>query len=317
VSAYPYEIANLVDISQARIVWDRNYRRYASYGFLKVKMKIPTSTFSPVAVVMDCVNIYPSGEIERVITKKEYEYLVKYGADITIIEAVWLHVDKKTYPYRKVIEKLVQIKHQAKQAKNELDYHTVKTLMNSLYGKLCQLIEKKGYMYASACWNPIYASVITANTRIKVTVLQQLHPEIIAVHTDSVISTIPLDFAERGELGDMIYELEGYGVVIGSGLYQIGEKVKTRGFHLDNDLMTKIDTNKKIITIEDIRPHTWREVIFHNWELDRINRFEIEFKNISVNFDRKRLWIDDYKNFGEVKKRKVDSLPRVSTRFGV
>jgi hypothetical protein len=317
VSAYPYEIANLIDIKNARIVWSKQYRRYAKYGFIHVRMKIPSTTYSPVAIQTQNVNIYPVGEVEKVITKTEYDYLVSYGVDITIIDAVWLHIDSVTFPYRDEIEKLTALKHQFKREHNDLDYHTIKIIMNSLYGKFCQLIEKDTYIQASACWNPIYAAVITANVRTRVTELQQIHPEIIAVHTDSVISTNEIDFGQPDELGNMIYELEGEGVIIGSGLYQIGDKNKTRGFHLDNDLLQKIDTASKYIRIEDIKANTWREVVFHNWNIDRINRFETVTKKIAVDFDHKRYWINDYTKFSDMAKRKVKSLPRVATRYGV
>jgi len=317
VSAYPYEIANLIDITYSRVIWDQKYHKYARYGFLHVKMKIPVEVYSPVAIQTTGVNIYPVGEIEKIITKTEYEYLIAQGADITIIEAVWLHVDKSFKPYQKEIIKLAEMKHNFKHENNELDYHTVKIIMNSLYGKFCQLIDMGDYAKASACWNPIYAAVITANVRTKISEYQQKYPHVVAVHTDSIITTKPLELSKDGELGDMVYELEGDGVILGSGMYQIGKKNKTRGFHLKNDLVDLVRDGKKYITIEEIRPYSWREVIFHNWEIDRINRFETVVKRLDVNFDKKRMWIKDWKKFDEVIGRKVQSLPRVATRYGV
>jgi hypothetical protein len=317
VSAYPYEIANLIDIKYSRVVWEPKYRRYARYGFLHVKMKIPVHVNSPVAIQTTGVNIYPVGEIEKIITKTEYEYLISMGTDITIIEAVWLHIDNPTKPYQKEIEKLTEMKHRFKREKNDLDYHTVKIIMNSLYGKFCQLIDMGTYAKASACWNPIYASVITANVRTRISEYQQLNPHIVAVHTDSIISTKPIELSNHGDLGDMIYEMEGNGIILGSGMYQIGPKNKTRGFHLKKDLLELVQDGKKYITIEEIRPYSWREVIFHNWEIDKINRFETVTKRLDVNFDKKRMWIDDWKKFEEATGRNVQSLPRVATRYGV
>lgn len=317
VSAYPYEIANLIDLSYSRIIWDQKYHKYARYGFLHCKMKIPVSVSSPVALQTTGVNIYPVGELEKIITKTEYEYLLQSGADISIIDAVWIHIDKKYCPYAKEIERLTEMKHRFKLEKNELDYHTVKILMNSLYGKFCQLIDMGSYAKASACWNPIYASIITANVRTRISEFQQLYPEVVAVHTDSIITTKPLDFSTQGELGDMIFELEGQGIILGSGVYQIGPKNKTRGFHLKKEILELVQDAKKYITIEEIRPFSWREVIFHNWELEKINRFEIVSKRLNVNFDRKRLWVNDWSKFSEAVDRKVYSLPRVCSRFGV
>lgn len=317
ISAYPYEIANLIDITHSRIVWSNKYRKFAQYGFLHVKMKIPVETYSPVAIKYGQVNTYPSGYIERVITKTEYDYLIKYNTDITILDAVWLHCDKITYPYKKEILKMVDLKQQFKAQGQELDYHTIKILLNSLYGKMVQLIDKGEYMEASTCWNPIYASVITANVRVKITEFQQLYSEIVAVHTDSLISVKPLDIKEQGILGDMIFECKGKGVILGSGIYQIGEKTKFRGFLTKKSLFEMLDTKKKTITFYELRPYTWKEVIFHKWDKTNINQFNYIEKKLDVNFDRKRLWLEDWHNFREVLQHKVESLPYFCTRVGV
>ncbi|GAG76731.1 unnamed protein product, partial [marine sediment metagenome] len=150
-----------------------------------------------------------------------------------------------------------------------------------------------------------------------VTQMQQLYPSIVAVHTDSIISTKPLAYSAQGSLGQMIYELEGNGVILGSGLYQIGDKNKTRGFHVKNDLMSLLECQDNIVPVDEIRPYSWREVLFHNWELDLINRFQLVRKNLNVNFDIKRNWMGDYESFEEVKRHNVDSLPLYSSIIGV
>jgi len=317
VSAYPYEIMKLVDITNARIIWNKSYRKFSDYGFLKVRMKIPMKTFSPVAVKKGTLNCYPAGYIEKVITKTEYEYLIRYNTDITIIEAVWIVCDKKVFPYKKEILNMVAKKQEAKEKGNKLDYHTLKILLNSLYGKFVQLIDQKGYKQASTCWNPIYASVITANVRTRVSEYQQKYREIVAVHTDSIISTKKLDIENKVELGNMIYECDGAGVILGSGIYQIGEKVRFRGFNLSKNLFDLLESKTKSISMESIRPYTWREVIFHNWEKSKINCFTNIEKRLKIDFDCKRLWIDDWHSFREVKEHKVSSLPLFCTRLGV
>lgn len=316
-SAYPFEIARLTDISYARIVWSKSYHRYAEYGFINVRMKIPVSVFSPIAIKYGTVNVYPVGYIEKVITKNEYDFLISKNADITIVDAVWLMVDKKEYPYKKEIEKLTTLKNKFKAEAAELDYHTIKILLNSLYGKFCQLIKSGDKYTASTCWNPIYASIITANTRIKVSKMQNDYKDIIAVHTDSVISKSPLPIESSRSLGDFVPVVNGKGIILGSGIYQIGKIVKFRGFNLDTDLFKLVDTNKKTISITNIRPYTWKEVMFHNWDVDKINRFTEVDKTIKANFDRKRLWLKDWHCFKEILHRNVTSLPLYNTSFGV
>lgn len=317
VSAYPYEISNLVDISNARAVWSNKYRKYATYAFIHVRMKIPVEVFSPVALKHGDLNVYPSGQIDKVITLTEYDYLIKQGCDITIINGVWLHIDKKEYPYKSTIEKLVAFKHQYKAEGKKLDYHTIKIFLNSIYGKMCQLIEKKGKLYASNCWNPIYASVITSNVRCRITEYQQKFPSVVAVHTDSIISREKLPGDKTDELGNMIYEEEGDGIILGSGIYQVGTKSRFRGFNLRKNLIDVIHEADDRIIIESVRPYTWREVAFHNWSHAQINRFVKQEKEVRCNFDQKRIWFDDWQSFAEVEERTVLSLPHYNTFLGV
>jgi hypothetical protein len=263
------------------------------------------------------LNRYPVGEIEKVITKGEYDYLVKYGADITIMQACWFFVRYKRYPYRKRIQMLMKQKDHFKQSGNQLDYHTIKIFLNSFYGKMVQLIQKRGRMYASSCWNPIYGSVITANVRITISEMQALYDSVIAVHTDSLISYEKLPFAKEGVLGDMVYECEGQGVIIGSGVYQIGDKCKFRGFNLETKLLDICQTAGKIYKIQNVRAVTWKEVAFQNWSRSKINRFENQTKILKPDFDFKRLWLNDYTSFKDVPKRKVYSAPFFNTFRGV
>jgi len=230
ISAYPFEISNLVDIRTIKIVKSKRYRTDATYGFLKVKIKIPYGVFSPVAVKRGTVNIFPIGEYEKIITKTEYDYLIKYGCDVTIIKAFWLITDFPTYPYRYEVQNLVKLKTKFKLAGMPLEYHTIKIFLNSFYGKFIQLIEKEDHFKAGSSWNPVYGSIITANCRTRISEQQTLNPFVVAVHTDSIISTKPIEYNGSGHLGEMIPEIEGKGLILGSGIYQIGNKTKLRGF---------------------------------------------------------------------------------------
>lgn len=317
VSAYPYEIRNLIDISNCRIVYDSKYRKTAVYGFVYCKIVIPVELPSPIAIQRKGVNIYPTGYIEKVITKKEYEYFVNNNVDISIIQGVWLHSDKKTYPFRKEIDKLIQHKKSLDKNKQALDYKTIKIFLNSLYGKFVQLIDRGDYYAASSCWNPIYGSIITANTRLRITEMQRLYPEIIAVHTDSIISTKPLPIKTGKELGDYDFCTSGQGVILGCGVYQIGDITKIRGFRYKGDLLSMIDNPNPYIEIDITKVYSWREVCFHNWPKKQINKFEGVKKKLRVDSDKKRLWMNDYKSFSEVLKRKVVSLPYYYTKSGI
>lgn len=309
VSAYPFEIANLVDIRDARILSGKAYRKDAVYGFLECKIKIPFEVFSPVALKRGIVNIYPIGEYKKVITKVEYDYLIKYGCDITILNAYWIVKQSITYPYKYEVEQLMKLKNEFKRTDQAMKYHTVKIFLNSFYGKFIQLIEKDDHYKAGNSWNPIYGSIITSNCRVRVSALQQNNKSVVAVHTDSIISTEPLKYPETGLLGNLIYETSGQGVILGSGIYQIGEKSKIRGFDTRSNLLRMLPHKGSTMDISKVRPYTWREIAHRNMDFDRINRFENMERHLRVNFDSKRIWLDDYKSFKEVRLRNVESVP--------
>jgi len=311
VSCYPSEIANLIDIRWARVVHSPKYRKGAAYGFCLCHVKVPYGVFSPTVVLRVGLNTYPIGEYERVITKAEYEYLISAGCDVSIIDAWWLYVDKKEYPYRKEINRLAELKQMYQDTGQSMHYHAAKLLMNTLYGKFLQLIKDGDYYHASACWNPIYGSVVTAAARIKVTAAQQAHESVIAVHTDSIISKEPLPYPANSPLGGFAYEREGEGIILGSGVYQIGDKVALRGFSAKHPLYDLLVYKSRYAPMAVLRPYTWREVVFHDWNKKLINYFDAKDKKLTVNFDSKRLWLDDWQKWTDVDRRNVYSEPLI------
>ena len=215
----------------------------------------------------------------------------------------------KQYPYRKEIDRLVKLKSEYKLRGLDLDYHTVKIIMNSFYGKFVQLIEKEDYYEAGSCWNPIYGTVITANTRIRMSAAQKKFSSVCAVHTDSVLSTAVLPIQHNNNLGDFIQKTEGNGVILGSGIYQIGDKTKFRGMNGQLKLMEILSGCGKELKLSYKHAYTWREVAHRGWYNEKINLFENIPKQINVNFDQKRLWLNDWQDWTQVLERKVESLP--------
>ena len=113
-------------------------------------------------------------------------------------------------------------------------------------------------------------------------------------------------------MGTYVFKAEGEGVILGSGIYQIGQKTKFRGMNGQQKLMEILSGCGKEITLSYHHAYTWREVASRGWFNDKINLFENIPKIINVNFDQKRLWLDDWKDWTEVLKRSVDSLPLIS-----
>jgi len=115
----------------------------------------------------------------------------------------------------------------------------VKLILNSLYGKLAQTVGgKKGPPH----WHQLeYAGYITSYTRAKIYEAVLLNPNaIIAVETDAVFSTEPLDLPCSEEIGDWERKEHDGIVYLQSGFYYAGPEgivCKYRG--MDRDRATK------------------------------------------------------------------------------
>ena len=309
VSAYPAEIRNLYNLDHCKVRYSKEYIKEADYAFYDCDIKIPPEIHNTSPYKIQGVNIYPSGTIHKVITQPEYEYFKNTGCDIKIKDGVNIFTSDKSYVFRAEIDRLMRYKHKYKKENNLAMYNTTKVLLNSLYGKFVQLIWDGKKWKAGDSWNPFFASYITAKCRIKVTELQNKYKGIIAVHTDSVISKSKIDINLSSKIGGWELEKQGRGVIIGSGVYQIGKVVKIRGFPAKVDLLEILDTPKSHISFDSLKFHSWRDVIAKNQNIDRINRVEYLQRDLSVDFDKKRIWFDDYTKFNEILKRNVYSSP--------
>lgn len=309
-SAYPYEYANLIDISDAYVVKSKHRPSHAVYGFLKCKLWIDKPISHSLAVKRKTVNIYPIGKFTRWLTAEEFDYLkTLQGVTIDIITAYWLTVKTKRYPYKELVYNLFKVKQEAKRKQDKELYHLSKYMLNSVYGKLVQLVKKDGKIEATTCWNPIYGAIITANVRLRIARLQNEYHTIFAVHTDSVLSTEKLPLVCSEELGDWNLSCYGLGVILGSGIYQIGDKVRFRGFPTDIDLIDCLARAPPVFTVEDVRAITWKEVVFHHWDTDLVNRFRDTEKSVNINFDTKRLWDSQWEDGQDALDRQIDSIP--------
>lgn len=298
-SAYPYEIANLVDISKATTVYTTEYQPKAVYGFLTCLIHhYDPHTYLPCGPKPYGVNLYPLGTYTLTITKEEYDYIKTLKTvKIEVLSAVWFFVKRKSYPYRKTVNELFKIKSDMKN-KDKMLYNITKVCLNGYYGKMAQSIEQPdGSVIVGQGWNPIYAAVITANTRIKVTRIQNLlKDDCIAVHTDSVILTkpfpksIPLD----STLGNFGHVIDGSGIVIACGMYQISNLCAFKGLRPKrgetwHSILSRFP-HRKSIPYVSLHVESWIEAMAKNHPSNKINLFQRAKKVMDLNCDTKRLW---------------------------
>lgn len=317
-SAYPSEIMNLYDIEGAKIEKDKRYRSDATYGFVHCIIDNSKGLYLPCGLKRDNLRVYPAGTFEMYCTKNEYDYMTKeLNLDITIIEAYWLFVDFKLKLYEKRTKKLFELKSFYKN-KDAMLYEVSKRMANSFYGKTVQLIKKplteeqeneiKELYEAGTGWNPIYGAIITANTRLKVTRLQNIYnDDCIAVHTDSVVLKKELDSIYiTNTIGGFLKELEGPCIMIACGQYEIGNKGAYKGF-----------VPERYEEGENFRYESWKEILQRNkngyiikypieksesWieavakgHFDKLNKFYKDTKEINLNADIKRIWLTKMK----------------------
>lgn len=297
-SAYPYEIADLVDISNASVVFSSSYQRDAVYGFLRVRIRNYAGKHLPCGMKRKDGSVYyPAGVFCATITKAEYEYLQEIEVPVDIHSAYWLFVPKpKKRPYRRCIKTLFALKDRMK-GKDRMLYNTSKIVMNGFYGKMAQCIEQHdGSVLIGAGWNPIYAAVITANTRIQVTRIQNLLGDrCLAVHTDSVMTLdpIPQRFI-TGKIGGFEFVVRGRAVIIACGMYAIDNQGAYKGFIPDtSDTWEAILTRykyRKTIPYRQLHVESWLEAMAKNHPKNRINVFARTQKRVDLNCDTKRLW---------------------------
>jgi hypothetical protein len=299
-SAYPYEISNLIDISNATIEYSNKYIPSPPYGFLRVIINNP-GYHLPCGIMQKGVRIYPNGTYETTITKQEYEYLKELSISPKIMEAVYFHVEQRHYPYRNIIDTLYKLK-SAYKNKDTMLYNVTKIIQNSFYGKMAQCITlpDKSIRLGSG-FNPIYASVITANTRIKVCRIQnKLKDQCLAVHTDSVITTCPINLKNSG-LGEFEHVVSGKAIIIACGMYQINNQCAFKGFSpTSNETWETIlsrpqNRNRKRIPYPILNVESWVEAMAKNHPKSKINLFNYNLKTIDLNPDTKRIWSCNFK----------------------
>ena len=321
-SAYPYHITNLMDIEG--VEWNRvsECNEKATYGFYMCKVFIPYMYFAPFAFRLpNNNNIYPIGEHITFLTIEEVR-AYKNMASIEIIEGYEGYIDNPTYPFREAILKLYDWK--LNTPKNDFRYDLVKKIMNSLYGVFYEKTKRNGKYRVGQFFNPIYASIITANTRIQLFMeALKYGKDVIGFATDSILINGKHTIEDSKTLGSWSIDGEGKAVVLRSGVYQIKEKVKSRGLSRSSNILTPEGKFKNIFTYIKAfpdrtkykvilnRPVNLGEALVHTKKksIADINVWRDFEYVVDINRDSKREWYDSFKSGKEIFERCVDSTP--------
>lgn len=314
VSAYPAITRELPDIRQGDFIelWQaEDIDESDEYGCLMVEVKNKRDTLiNPLSVKIGSGLFYPviDETTTMYITLREYRAFQSiYHFNIIhgwIFRPFVKHVFK---PFKKVIDKLYQIKESEKAAgrKGSADYITSKLVMNSIYGNTIQTTDKGEDTVTGNLFNPFYAAEITAFCRVRMfEAIKNNMNDIIMIATDGVYSKKPLPVEISSNLGG--WELEHNGedsIFIASGIYQFkGEDSRGRGIGRQNfyDLLKfdPFEIEPDVLKIGLTKRVKVKEAIVQN-RIGDVNKFEFKTKVLSLNgeISNRRDWINEPDKF--------------------
>lgn len=321
-SAYPKVIRDLIDVAQGEWRHTKIMSPDAYYGVYLCRVFVMPYHLCPLAFILPNGLIsFPAGKWKTYLTKEEILAYRPY-ADIEVIRGWEFYPSEIRYPFKRYIESL----HAEKQRLQNDDYkrELVKRMMNALYGSFYEKLDTGTEVRAGKIFNPIYASLITALTRIKLFEEAKRHEKrVIAMATDSLLLEGKNRVETSSELGGWEKETEGETVVIQTGIYQIGGKTRMRGITQKKaityqgeqypDVFSLIrkypEPSEYVVTVE--RPLHLRECIIHSklYNKDDINVWHTLNKTININQEIKRRWIGKFENGGEIFEKSLNSEP--------
>jgi len=359
-SAYPETISMLPSLKYGKWKYINSKKEVSKkeiIGYYKVHLIIPEMRISPFVIKHKGVVLFPSGVFETWITWYEYDLLKDYV--YAFYDGFEYHpYPREYYPFKEAIDFLFSLKSFFKYDKKENDEvlsWIFKIFMNAVYGCFIErhkqiLIDENGketeMTIAGKMFNPIYASIITARTRWKL--LKDSGKRnwkyIIGFHTDSIIcKKLPLRmiFKLGKKLGKWSIEKKGKGLIIMSGIYQIGKYARNRGFSTKNqDSIKETSEGKSLDWYDVLRNAITKEkncsecnnvkkcnkshkiqfermkVIKSAESMKRWNNLEkansfIEFnKCLDINSDVKRNWNRDFYNISDLLENNISSKTR-------
>lgn len=163
--------------------------------------------------------------------------------------------------------------------------------------------------------NIAYASYITAMARIALHREMIRHSKrLVAVFTDSLLLSARSPFLQDSgaKLGEFELKESGRGLVIGSGVYQVGDMTKFRGFHIRESLIDILTKNlrKDVFAVPQTRRNSLGVLVRRGFENDEfLNGIFDDEKLLDLNFDAKRVWARSFSNCADALRNRITSAP--------
>lgn len=313
-SAYPYAMSKLPDFNNGKWRKIDSIEEYSKYsknvGFYKVKVDVQEKDLSPFMFR----NIYgqiiaPRGEFTTTITSFELEKAIKYyDFKLKRISGfTFIPTKNNKSEFNKLVEGMYKAR--LKQT-NQGQKYVYKVLINSLYGKFAQAKPKPKNLF-----NPVMCSAITGFCRgMLLDSAKDNKSDIVMFATDGVFSTKKLNLNTPKEkiLGAWEGSFHPDFILIMAGIYSFnssenkkmnthsrgfGLRVfdeKRKEFHFDlEDYKLKLKDKKYVYELYNMRPVAISQAVIQKaYSKNDISKMHYVEKNIDINGDRKRLWLD-------------------------
>ena len=308
VSAYPAQIAQLLDLREGEWVQSNKYVEAARYGYCKGEINIKSSVgFTPFIYRQDSQRSLPSlhcitGKYPKFLNKKGIDFLNKWEQGEYKIEDGWWWIpNKEIKPLEQTINWLFLEKEGAGGRKKEI----VKRIMAAIFGKMLEIRnEQFGGMF-----NPVWAAEVETGTRFEVAdfVLRNgIEPIHIAV--DNVISPKEVEVKEKG-IGS--WELNAISPCICAGTGAVAIRDDGQGdFHLKYDwLREQIEKEPEAneYKMTKLVPVTVNEADGEKYE--KLGELQELTKVLSIGKGEKRAYREQPKTGGELLQRSYSSSP--------
>jgi hypothetical protein len=306
-SAYPHAMRHLPDFRLGE--WVSTYEK-GMIGFVRCNLQATMDTPPMLAGWFGSSHLYHEIDvpIRATLTNAEYEFL-RTRAKIEPLVFRSFVPSKESYPWRNVLDRFLLMKDRA--PKGTAEYTVIKEIVNSSYGKTCQVVRRKDRETGSDAWTftagrlfcPVAAATITGACRVQVAeAVSDCLNDVVMIATDSVATTRPLRLDVGEEVGQWEVEAEGdRGTFIKPGIYQVDGDFKphTRGFKPEmwkvedgeeeyKPLREYCKTDAESFSIEWRAPVSSRMAL-HREDFSMANVWEPIPRDITCN-DARRLW---------------------------
>ena len=309
-SAYPAQIAKLLDLRLGKWVQSNRFMPEAKYGYCKGMISINKDVeFTPFIYrqenqkglpVLHCV----TGKYPKFITKASIEFLERWKLGSFEIENGWWWLaEKEERPLKSLVNWLFLEKEKTDGSRRNV----IKRIMAAMFGKMLEIRnEQFGNLF-----NPVWAAETEVSTRLEVADFV-LRNKISVIHiaVDNVITPEPVVLGESG-LGEWKLNTISPCLCAGTGAVAIRDE-GIGDFHLKYDwLREQIEKEPEASEYKLTRmtPVTIREAYGSAEKFGKLGELQELTKVVSIGQGEKRCYREQPKNGKELLSRTYESLP--------